>query len=158
MLLKITTFYGKITARIRNVLMGFKSNNNVSNTDVYLSWLASSKVKESKICNLHNITIWVAEELNCSSKFWIYFSMMATCIVQPLDLIKTRMQLAGMGKSSVAVTSEIVAMEGFMALYNGLSAGLLRQATYGTTRLGVFNYLFDSYKEQVSMSSTSSAL
>ncbi|XP_026318425.1 mitochondrial 2-oxoglutarate/malate carrier protein-like [Hyposmocoma kahamanoa] len=74
--------------------------------------------------------------------------MMATCIVQPLDLIKTRMQLAGMGKSSVAVTSEIVAMEGFMALYNGLSAGLLRQATYGTTRLGVFNYLFDSYKER----------
>ncbi|CAK1587247.1 unnamed protein product [Parnassius mnemosyne] len=74
--------------------------------------------------------------------------MAATCVVQPLDLIKTRMQLSGGGRSSFAVAGEIVAREGFFSLYTGLSAGLLRQATYTTTRLGVYNWLFDAYKER----------
>lgn len=74
--------------------------------------------------------------------------MAATCVVQPLDLIKTRMQLSGGGRSSFAVAGEIVAREGFVALYAGLTAGLLRQATYTTTRLGVYNLLFDAYKER----------
>ncbi|CAH2044183.1 unnamed protein product, partial [Iphiclides podalirius] len=73
--------------------------------------------------------------------------MAATCVVQPLDLIKTRMQLGAKGRSSFTVAGEIVAKEGFMALYTGLSAGLLRQATYTTTRLGVYTWLFDSYKQ-----------
>ncbi|XP_038222491.1 mitochondrial 2-oxoglutarate/malate carrier protein [Zerene cesonia] len=74
--------------------------------------------------------------------------MAATCVVQPLDLIKTRMQLSGGGRSSFTVAGEIIAREGFVALYAGLSAGLLRQATYTTTRLGVYSWLFDSYKEK----------
>ncbi|KAJ2940397.1 hypothetical protein O0L34_g76 [Tuta absoluta] len=74
--------------------------------------------------------------------------MAATCFVQPLDLIKTRMQLSGGGKSTFTVAKEIIAREGFLKLYAGLSAGLLRQATYTTTRLGVYNYLFDSYRER----------
>ncbi|XP_059054854.1 mitochondrial 2-oxoglutarate/malate carrier protein [Achroia grisella] len=74
--------------------------------------------------------------------------MSATCVVQPLDLIKTRMQLSGGGRSSFTVAGEIVAREGFFSLYTGLSAGLLRQATYTTSRLGVYNWLFDLYKEQ----------
>ncbi|XP_039756613.1 mitochondrial 2-oxoglutarate/malate carrier protein-like [Pararge aegeria] len=74
--------------------------------------------------------------------------MAATCVVQPLDLIKTRMQLSGSGRTSFAVAGEIVAREGFFSLYTGLSAGLLRQATYTTTRLGIYNLLFDSYRER----------
>ncbi|XP_028029248.1 mitochondrial 2-oxoglutarate/malate carrier protein [Bombyx mandarina] len=74
--------------------------------------------------------------------------MAATCVVQPLDLIKTRMQLSGSGKSSFTVAGEIVAKEGFFSLYAGLSAGLLRQATYTTTRLGVYSWLFDAYRER----------
>ncbi|XP_021186062.2 mitochondrial 2-oxoglutarate/malate carrier protein [Helicoverpa armigera] len=74
--------------------------------------------------------------------------MAATCVVQPLDLIKTRMQLSGGSRTSFAVAGEIIAREGFVSLYTGLSAGLLRQATYTTTRLGVYNYLFDAYKER----------
>lgn len=74
--------------------------------------------------------------------------MMASVIVQPLDLIKNRMQLSGMGggqkeyKTSLHAARSIVANEGLLALYNGLTAGLLRQATYTTTRLGVYNWLF----------------
>ncbi|KAK9507567.1 hypothetical protein O3M35_007394 [Rhynocoris fuscipes] len=74
--------------------------------------------------------------------------MAATCFVQPLDLIKNRMQLSGAGggkpeyKTSFHAFKGVLRKEGFFALYNGLSAGLLRQASYTTTRLGVYNVLF----------------
>jgi solute carrier family 25 oxoglutarate transporter 11 len=76
--------------------------------------------------------------------------MIATCFVQPLDLVKTRMQLLGeSGAAKKYPTSfhalfDIARTEGIMACYNGLSAGLLRQATYTTTRLGVYQYLTDA--------------
>ena len=38
--------------------------------------------------------------------------------------------------SSAAVLMGVVKNEGLTTLYTGLSAGLLRQATYTTTRLG----------------------
>jgi len=70
--------------------------------------------------------------------------MVATCVVQPIDLIKTRMQLSGeQSKSFVETAMNITKEEGFRNLYKGLSAGLFRQATYTTTRLGVFNVFMD---------------
>ncbi|CAJ0914613.1 unnamed protein product, partial [Mesorhabditis belari] len=74
--------------------------------------------------------------------------MGATTIVQPLDLVKNRMQLSGKTgqkefRSSFHALSTILEKEGPLALYNGLSAGLLRQITYGATRLGVYSYLFE---------------
>lgn len=77
--------------------------------------------------------------------------MAATCFVQPLDLIKTRMQISGMGsgkkeyKTSFHAAQSIFKNEGFFAMYNGLSAGLLRQATYSSTRLGVYTWLFTHF-------------
>ncbi|GBG84891.1 hypothetical protein CBR_g39353 [Chara braunii] len=67
--------------------------------------------------------------------------MGATCVIQPIDMVKVRIQL-GQG-SAVSVTKDIIAKEGFGALYKGLSAGLLRQATYTTARLGTFRALSD---------------
>lgn len=64
--------------------------------------------------------------------------MFATCFVQPLDLVKTRMQVtktvAGKKPSSASVLLGVVKNEGVATLYTGLSAGLLRQALYTTTR------------------------
>uniref|UniRef100_A0A5S6QJS0 Mitochondrial 2-oxoglutarate/malate carrier protein n=1 Tax=Trichuris muris TaxID=70415 RepID=A0A5S6QJS0_TRIMR len=75
--------------------------------------------------------------------------MLATLFVQPLDLVKNRMQLAekrtAMRPSSAVVIGHIINKEGILGLYNGLSAGLLRQATYTTTRLGVYNFLTDHF-------------
>jgi len=65
--------------------------------------------------------------------------MLATCVIQPVDMIKVRIQL-GQG-SAVHVAKTMIKQEGFGALYNGLSAGLLRQATYTTARLGSFRIL-----------------
>eukprot|EP00057_Strongylocentrotus_purpuratus_P029206 XP_011683680.1 PREDICTED: mitochondrial 2-oxoglutarate/malate carrier protein [Strongylocentrotus purpuratus] len=75
--------------------------------------------------------------------------MAATVFVQPLDLVKNRMQMSGEGggakahKTSVHAIKSIIKEEGALGLYNGLSAGLLRQATYTTTRLGIYTTLFD---------------
>ncbi|KAI0224847.1 Mitochondrial 2-oxoglutarate/malate carrier protein [Lamellibrachia satsuma] len=75
--------------------------------------------------------------------------MAAAVFVQPLDLIKNRMQLSGEGgkatkrQTSYQVIRGILKNEGFFGFYNGLSAGLLRQATYTTTRLGVYTNLFE---------------
>ena len=70
-------------------------------------------------------------------------------LLQPLDLVKTRMQVAktsGSAKpSTLSVISGVIKNEGFTTLYNGLSAGLLRQATYTTTRLGIYTWLFEKF-------------
>lgn len=73
-------------------------------------------------------------------------SMFATCVVQPMDLIKTRMQLAGPKGSIGEVVGGIMKTEGVLGFYNGLSAALFRQATYTTGRLGCFNAVFDYYQ------------
>ena len=42
------------------------------------------------------------------------------------------------GGSPLAVASEIIKKEGFLKMYAGLSAGVLRQITYTSARLGIF--------------------
>jgi len=73
--------------------------------------------------------------------------MGATCFVQPLDLVKNRMQVSTSKehKTSLHLLRHIIRSEGFTALYAGLSAGLFRQATYTTTRLGVYTWLFERF-------------
>lgn len=75
--------------------------------------------------------------------------MGATCVVQPLDLVKNRMQLMGSdgGKraTSLGVMKAVIKTEGPTALYTGLSAGLLRQASYTTVRMGVYNSLVERF-------------
>ena len=46
----------------------------------------------------------------------------------------------------LAVASGIFREEGPLAFYRGLSAGLLRQATYTTARLGTFNTISEALK------------
>lgn len=77
--------------------------------------------------------------------------MMASVIVQPLDLVKTRMQVAGASgkqeyKSSFDCIAKVFQSEGFLAFYNGISAGLLRQATYTTARMGVYQMEVEHYQ------------
>ncbi|XP_062505431.1 mitochondrial 2-oxoglutarate/malate carrier protein-like isoform X2 [Corticium candelabrum] len=75
--------------------------------------------------------------------------MSATMFVHPFDLVKSRMQLSGEGgavkknKTSFHALARVLRNEGFLGLYTGLTAGLFRQATYATTRLGVYTTLFD---------------
>ncbi|KAL8777817.1 MAG: hypothetical protein Q9213_007688 [Squamulea squamosa] len=78
--------------------------------------------------------------------------MTATTVIQPIDMIKVRLQLAGEGAknsarpSPLAVTRDIIAQGKVADLYTGLSAGLLRQAVYTTARLGFFDTFMTALK------------
>lgn len=80
--------------------------------------------------------------------------MTATTVIQPVDMIKVRLQLAGEGvktgprPSALGVTRHIIASGKALDLYTGLSAGLLRQAVYTTARLGFFDTFMDALKRR----------
>ncbi|KAH8322321.1 hypothetical protein KR059_012631 [Drosophila kikkawai] len=81
--------------------------------------------------------------------------MMATCIVQPLDLVKVRMQLAvGEHKNTVDCFTRVIKAEGFTALYSGLTASLMRQATYTTARMGFYQMEVEKYKKRYAQAPT----
>jgi len=63
----------------------------------------------------------------------------AACCTHPLDLIKVQLQTKKDGNiGAVAQAKIIIRSEGFLALYNGLSASLVRQLTYSTTRFAIY--------------------
>lgn len=70
--------------------------------------------------------------------------MIATTCIQPIDMVKVRLQLVGEGArggpapTPFSVARDIISKGRVLDLYSGLSAGLLRQVVYGTSRLGLF--------------------
>lgn len=73
-------------------------------------------------------------------------SALAACLTHPLDLLKVHLQTAKSTKefNLFTRTSKIIEVQGFFALYNGLSASLFRQLTYSTTRFGLYEILKQS--------------
>ncbi|KAL3188782.1 hypothetical protein MRX96_022280 [Rhipicephalus microplus] len=64
---------------------------------------------------------------------------MAACFTHPLDLLKVHLQTQSVGRVSlVGSTVTIIRHQGVLAMYNGLSASILRQLTYSTTRFGMY--------------------
>ena len=68
--------------------------------------------------------------------------MLATCVVQPIDIVKVRLQLRGeAGNKNLNpfdVARELRAEGGIKYFYKGLDSALVRQMTYTTTRFGVY--------------------
>ncbi|OTF72713.1 Mitochondrial dicarboxylate carrier-like protein, partial [Euroglyphus maynei] len=65
----------------------------------------------------------------------------AACITHPLDTMKVYYQTSGIlaGRQTlVAATIQVIKKNGFLALYNGLTASILRQLTYSTVRFGIY--------------------
>lgn len=71
---------------------------------------------------------------------------------QPIDFVKTRIQLSGEGvagakaPSAIAVARSVIASDGFVGLYAGYSAAALRQVVYGSARLGLFRVFSEQLK------------
>ena len=84
----------------------------------------------------------------------------ATICTQPIDMIKVRLQLSGEGSKGgprptpVTVVRDIVAGGRVLDLYQGLTAALLRQVTYGMTRLGFFFTFEDMLKKRAEAKNT----
>lgn len=77
---------------------------------------------------------------------------LATCVIQPIDMVKVRIQIAGESagavKSPFVIASQIIKADGFRALYKGLDAAIVRQLTYTTTRLGIFRWTSNQLKRK----------
>ncbi|KAJ5539530.1 hypothetical protein N7513_007862 [Penicillium frequentans] len=70
-------------------------------------------------------------------------SCFAAAVTHPLDLVKVRLQTRAPDapKSMLGTFGHIVRHNGVTGLYSGLSAALLRQITYSTTRFGIYEEL-----------------
>ncbi|KAK4667452.1 Mitochondrial dicarboxylate transporter [Podospora pseudopauciseta] len=70
-------------------------------------------------------------------------SSMAACVTHPLDLVKVRLQTrsGSMPTTMSGTFLHILRNNGLTGLYSGLSASLLRQITYSTTRFGIYEEL-----------------
>ncbi|CAH1101493.1 unnamed protein product [Psylliodes chrysocephalus] len=65
----------------------------------------------------------------------------AVCVTHPLDLVKVHLQThKGEPITLRQMFVTIVKNEGFLALYNGISASIFRQLTYSTTRFAIYDY------------------
>uniref|UniRef100_A0A0K0E2A0 Mitochondrial dicarboxylate carrier n=1 Tax=Strongyloides stercoralis TaxID=6248 RepID=A0A0K0E2A0_STRER len=63
----------------------------------------------------------------------------AACCTHPLDLMKVHLQTQQTGKVTLfQISKKIYGSDGFRGFYNGISASLLRQLTYSTTRFGIY--------------------
>ena len=79
------------------------------------------------------------------------FSGIASCIAEfctvPIDVVKVRLQLgAGVYKSSWDALVRTVRAEGVPALWKGVQPALLRQATYGSARIGMYEPIKETYQ------------
>ena len=77
--------------------------------------------------------------------------MTAVLVIQPMDMIKVRSQLsseAGEGKSILGIGRQVYSEGGALGFYKGIDSALLRQAIYGTARLGIYFNLAESIKKK----------
>jgi len=78
----------------------------------------------------------------------------ASSCIHPIDLAKVRLQLFATSNPGVAppnfvsLIGGMVRKEGLASVYSGLSASLLRQATYGTARMGLHRTFSDELQRR----------
>jgi len=69
--------------------------------------------------------------------------MFATCCIQPIDMVKVRIQLqAGTADAAgpLTVAANMLKNEGLGGMYKGIDSALTRQVVYTGSRLGLFDY------------------
>lgn len=88
-------------------------------------------------------------------------TMTATTCIQPVDMVKVRIQLrseSGGATSPISVAKEVYQIGGIKEFYRGLDSALLRQVVYGTLRLGIYFNLTEYIKTEKNGGENLSAL
>jgi solute carrier family 25 oxoglutarate transporter 11 len=76
--------------------------------------------------------------------------MFATCCIQPIDMVKVRIQLqAGTAEAAgpLTVAANMLKNEGLGGMYKGIDSALTRQVVYTGARLGLFDKFKDMTKD-----------
>lgn len=68
--------------------------------------------------------------------------MFGWVIVHPFNTVAVRSNLASASGQTFSLTG-MAAKQGWMSVYDGLSAGVMRQVFYATSRLGLFETFRD---------------
>lgn len=71
---------------------------------------------------------------------------MGWCVIHPANTVAVRMNLAAMRGAKFSF-KQMVKENGIMSVYDGLSAGILRQVFYATARFGLFETFRDMLHE-----------
>uniref|UniRef100_A0A2A4K8C6 Mitochondrial carrier protein n=1 Tax=Heliothis virescens TaxID=7102 RepID=A0A2A4K8C6_HELVI len=74
-------------------------------------------------------------------------SIIASTLLHPLDVFKVRLQLYP-EMWGMSLLRNMLRCEGVRAPYTGLSASILRQTTYTTSRLGTYYCLYENHKKK----------
>lgn len=74
----------------------------------------------------------------------------ASFCIHPIDLAKVRLQLwtDKVKPGFLGILGKMWKEEGFSSLYSGLSASLMRQAVYGTARIGLHRHFSEKLTER----------
>jgi solute carrier family 25 oxoglutarate transporter 11 len=81
-------------------------------------------------------------------------AMFASACIHPIDLSKVRLQLhhihhPGQPRPHAAtILTNMIKTEGFFSIYSGLTASLLRQALYGSARIGLHRTFTEYVKDR----------
>ena len=79
--------------------------------------------------------------------------MLATCLMQPVDIVKVRLQVRGeagnTNLSPFSVARELRSQAGIKGFYKGLDSALVRQATYTTARFGIYLNVTQNMKKNL---------
>lgn len=86
------------------------------------------------------------EEKRAVTVYPFWYGGLASCVAaaatHPLDLAKARMQASKIPHQTMVGTLwRSIRDKGILSIYDGLSASILRQATYSTVRFGVYDKL-----------------
>lgn len=86
--------------------------------------------------------------------FWLggAAASMAACFTHPLDQTKYRMQVLSSRVSLIRAVHAFAVRDGIPSLWTGISASILRQSTYSTTRFALYGY----FSEQLALLTGSS--
>ena len=82
--------------------------------------------------------------------FWVggAAACTAACFTHPLDQMKYRMQVQASKQNMFRALYVFASRDGIRSLWSGLSASVLRQSSYSSTRFGVYSYLVHEARQR----------